>query len=145
MPYSWSNGPGDRYGWHTHGYTKVLYCVSGSIVFHTREGDVELTPGDRLEVDPGTEHAASVGWTAWSASKPPRTEAATARRIEAAGSGQQVARRGLLDRAQRNGEDDVLTMHRDEVVLGDFMVAVQRLHRRFSQRHELALGGVEQV
>lgn len=60
-PCSWSNGPGDRYGWHTHGYTKVLYCVSGSIVFHTRQGDFELTPGDRLEVDPGTEHAATVG------------------------------------------------------------------------------------
>jgi quercetin dioxygenase-like cupin family protein len=60
-PYAWSNGPDDRYGWHTHGYTKVLYCVSGSIVFHTREGDFELTPGDRLEVDPGTEHAATVG------------------------------------------------------------------------------------
>jgi quercetin dioxygenase-like cupin family protein len=42
-------------------YTKVLYCVSGSIVFHTREGDFELAPGDRLEVDPGTDHAATVG------------------------------------------------------------------------------------
>ncbi len=60
-PYSWGNGPGERYGWHTHGYTKVLYCVTGSIVFHTRDGDVALEPGDRLEVDPGTEHAATVG------------------------------------------------------------------------------------
>jgi len=60
-PYSWQNGPGDRYGWHAHGYTKVLYCVTGSIVFHTREGDLMLEPGDRLEVDPGTEHAATVG------------------------------------------------------------------------------------
>lgn len=60
-PYSWGNGPGDTYGWHTHGHTKVLYCVTGSIVFHTREGDLALEPGDRLEVDPGTEHAATVG------------------------------------------------------------------------------------
>lgn len=60
-PYAWSNGAGYRYGWHTHGHTKVLYCVSGSIVFHTRDGDFALEPGDRLEVDPGTEHAASVG------------------------------------------------------------------------------------
>jgi quercetin dioxygenase-like cupin family protein len=60
-PYSWGNGPGDRYDWHAHGYTKVLYCVSGSIVFHTRDGDFALEPGDRLEVDPGTEHAATVG------------------------------------------------------------------------------------
>ena len=60
-PYAWGNGPGDRYGWHTHGHTKVLYCVTGSIVFHTRDGDFALEPGDRLEVDPGTEHAATVG------------------------------------------------------------------------------------
>ncbi len=26
-PYSWGNGPGDRYGWHTHGHTKVLCWV----------------------------------------------------------------------------------------------------------------------
>lgn len=60
-PHAWSNSPGYRYDWHTHGHTKVLYCVSGSIVFHTRDGDFALEPGDRLEVDPGTEHAASVG------------------------------------------------------------------------------------
>jgi mannose-6-phosphate isomerase-like protein (cupin superfamily) len=61
-PYAWGNGPGDRYGWHTHGHRKILYCVTGSIVFHTREeGDLALAPGDRLEVDAGTEHAATVG------------------------------------------------------------------------------------
>jgi len=60
-PYSWGNGPGDTYSWHTHGYTKVLYCVTGSIVFHTHDGDYALEPGDRLEVDPGTEHGATVG------------------------------------------------------------------------------------
>jgi len=60
-PYSWGNGPGDCYGWHTHSYTKVLYCMMGSIVFHTRDGDFPLEPGDRLEIDPGTEHAATVG------------------------------------------------------------------------------------
>jgi hypothetical protein len=31
--YSWSNGPGDRYAAHNHGYDKVLYCVDGSITF----------------------------------------------------------------------------------------------------------------
>lgn len=58
---SWDNGPGFRYGWHSHGYHKVLYCVSGSIVFHTRDGDHSLGPGDRLEIGPGTDHAATVG------------------------------------------------------------------------------------
>lgn len=60
-PHWWSNGPGDTYSWHTHGYTKVLYCAAGSIVFHTRSGDFELEPGDRLDVEPNTEHAATVG------------------------------------------------------------------------------------
>ncbi len=60
-PHSWGNAPGERYGWHAHDYTKVLYCVKGSIVFHTRDGDFALQPGDRLEIDRNTEHAATVG------------------------------------------------------------------------------------
>jgi cupin domain len=60
-PRFWGNGPGDRYGWHEHDYHKALFCLGGTIVFHTREGDVELTAGDRLDLDPGTEHAATVG------------------------------------------------------------------------------------
>ena len=60
-PHGWGNAPGDRYGAHSHGYHKVLYCVSGGIVFHTSDGDIELGPGDRLDVEPGTEHAATVG------------------------------------------------------------------------------------
>jgi quercetin dioxygenase-like cupin family protein len=60
-PRWWSNGPGDRYGWHDHPYHKVLYCAAGAVVFHTREGDVDLSPGDRLDLEPGTEHAATVG------------------------------------------------------------------------------------
>ena len=55
------HGPGDRYGWHRHDYHKVLVCVSGRIVFHCHEGDVDLHPGDRMEVEPGTDHAATVG------------------------------------------------------------------------------------
>ena len=61
-PRRWSNAPGDTYGWHRHDYHKVLYCVAGSIVFHTGDtGDLELHPGDRLDLDPGTDHAATVG------------------------------------------------------------------------------------
>ncbi len=60
-PRAWANGPGDTYGWHAHGYHKVLFCLAGSIVFHTRDGDLELSAGDRLDLDPGTEHAATVG------------------------------------------------------------------------------------
>lgn len=61
-PQLWRNGPGHRYAWHEHGYHKVLYCLRGSIVFHTRsDGDLELHPGDRLDIEPGTSHAATVG------------------------------------------------------------------------------------
>ncbi len=60
-PRAWGNQPGDTYGWHAHDYRKVLFCVSGSIVFHTEEGDHELHAGDRLDVEPHTEHAATVG------------------------------------------------------------------------------------
>jgi mannose-6-phosphate isomerase-like protein (cupin superfamily) len=55
------NGPRDTYGRHDHGFHKVLFCLAGSIVFHTDGGDVELRPGDRLDLDPGTGHAATVG------------------------------------------------------------------------------------
>ena len=60
-PRDWGNPPGDTYGWHDHGYHKALFCLSGSIVFHTRDGDVTLEAGDRLDLEPGTEHAATVG------------------------------------------------------------------------------------
>lgn len=60
-PYPWSNAPGDRYAAHSHDYTKVLYCVSGSIVFHVAGTAVEMAPGDRLEIQAGVVHAADVG------------------------------------------------------------------------------------
>jgi quercetin dioxygenase-like cupin family protein len=60
-PRRWGNAPGDTYGPHEHGYHKVLFCLDGSITFHLREGDVTLEAGDRLDLDPGTEHAATVG------------------------------------------------------------------------------------
>jgi mannose-6-phosphate isomerase-like protein (cupin superfamily) len=60
-PHGWGNGPGDAYGWHEHGYEKVLYCVRGRIVFHTAGGDIELGPGDKMVLPPHTPHAATVG------------------------------------------------------------------------------------
>jgi len=61
--YSWSNGPGDRYAPHSHGYEKVLYCVEGSIGFQLEnEGrTIELKAGDRMVLTPGTVHSAVVG------------------------------------------------------------------------------------
>ena len=60
-PRFWGNGPGDRYGRHDHGHHKVLFCLAGSIAFHLDDGDVELRAGDRLDLPPGTAHAATVG------------------------------------------------------------------------------------
>jgi mannose-6-phosphate isomerase-like protein (cupin superfamily) len=60
-PRPWGNGPGDTYGRHAHGYHKVLFCLDGSITFHLENGDIELEPGDRLDIESGTEHGATVG------------------------------------------------------------------------------------
>jgi len=60
-PHAWANVAGHAYARHSHGYHKVLICVRGTIVFHTDSGDVALSPGDRLELRSGVEHAATVG------------------------------------------------------------------------------------
>jgi quercetin dioxygenase-like cupin family protein len=57
----WSNAPGDTYGVHTHGYKKILCCLQGSIVFHTGQGDIALKAGDRMVLEAGTAHSATVG------------------------------------------------------------------------------------
>lgn len=59
-PRTWSNEPGYRYAWHEHDYHKILFCARGAITFHTGDGDVCLESGDRLDVQPGTAHAATV-------------------------------------------------------------------------------------
>ena len=62
-PYAWSNGPGDRYAVHEHGYTKLLMCAAGSITFLVGPdaAPVELGPGDGFVLPAGTPHAAVVG------------------------------------------------------------------------------------
>ena len=60
---AWSNGPGDRYAAHEHGYDKVLVCERGSIRFGLPDlaSVVELQSGDRLDLPAGTRHDADVG------------------------------------------------------------------------------------
>lgn len=60
-PRWWSNGAYEQYAPHSHPYHKVLYCVVGSIIFHVEGENHPLGPGDRLDVEPHTEHSASVG------------------------------------------------------------------------------------
>ena len=62
-PYAWSNGPGDRYAVHQHGYAKLLMCATGSITFLIGPDAVavELNPGEGFVLPAGTPHAAVVG------------------------------------------------------------------------------------
>jgi len=60
-PRFWGNAPADTYASHSHGFHKVLFCLEGSITFRLEDGDVTLTEGERLDLPPGTEHAATVG------------------------------------------------------------------------------------
>jgi uncharacterized protein YjlB len=62
-PHAWSNGPHDRYGVHSHDYTKLLVCAAGSITFLVGPDatPVELAPGDGFVLPPGIPHAAIVG------------------------------------------------------------------------------------
>ena len=62
-PAPWSNGPGDRYGAHEHGYDKVIAVAAGSITFGLPDEGrtIELATGDRLELPAGTRHDAIVG------------------------------------------------------------------------------------
>jgi hypothetical protein len=59
----WSNGPGDRYAAHEHGYDKVLVVARGSIRFGlpAYRSTAELGVGDRLDLPAGTAHDAVVG------------------------------------------------------------------------------------
>ena len=62
-PSAWSNGPGDRYAAHEHGYDKVIAVERGSIRFGlpTEARAFDLAAGDRLELPAGTSHDAVVG------------------------------------------------------------------------------------
>ena len=66
---SWSNGPGEIYAAHEHGYDKVLVVTAGSIRFGLpgrrstggEAASVDLNVGDRLDLPAGTAHDAVVG------------------------------------------------------------------------------------
>ena len=65
-PYTWSNGPHERYTVHSHSYQKVLYCVEGSIRFMLPdvEGDagiLDLVAGDCMILPAHVRHSAVVG------------------------------------------------------------------------------------
>ncbi|MBI2764299.1 MAG: cupin [Chloroflexi bacterium] len=62
-PHWWSNGPGERYAPHRHGYHKVLFCQAGAITFTMNATGERLIlgAGDRLDLPAGWEHEAMAG------------------------------------------------------------------------------------
>ncbi len=66
-PSPWSNGRGDVYSAHVHGYDKVLVVAAGSVRFGLPRPDrgihasIDLGVGDRLDLPAGTRHDAVVG------------------------------------------------------------------------------------
>jgi hypothetical protein len=61
-PQRWEGGAGEAYDWHAHGYHKILFCLRGSIAFQDRAGlNYRLRPGDRQDIEPGTDHMATAG------------------------------------------------------------------------------------
>jgi uncharacterized protein YjlB len=60
---AWTNGPGERYAAHRHGYDKVLVVAAGAIRFGLPDSgnDVDLAVGDRLDLPAGKAHDAVVG------------------------------------------------------------------------------------
>jgi len=84
-PSPWSNGSGDRYAVHEHGYDKVIAVERGSIAFGLPGigRTVELSAGDRIELPAGTAPDALVGpggVTCWEAQLPAGRLDAVARR-----------------------------------------------------------------
>ena len=59
--HAYDDTPAARYPVHVHDFDKVLHCVAGGLVLTTADGELALRPGDRLDLDRGTEHAAVVG------------------------------------------------------------------------------------
>jgi quercetin dioxygenase-like cupin family protein len=62
-PYQWDNAPNHRYAVRTHGYSKIVYVVEGSLEITLPDSNqrVRLRAGDRVEVPAGVRHGAIVG------------------------------------------------------------------------------------
>ena len=54
--FSWYDTPGTYYNWHKHEDYEVRWIYDGELIVGTKEGEIVLKPGDRLEVLPNTLH-----------------------------------------------------------------------------------------
>lgn len=64
-PYQWDNAPNHRYAVRSHGYTKVVYVVEGTLEITLPDSNqrVRLRSGDRVEIPAGVRHGTIVGST----------------------------------------------------------------------------------
>lgn len=62
-PYKWDTKPNQRFAVRSHGYTKVLYLVEGSmeIVLPDSNQRMKLRAGDRMEVPARVRHGGVTG------------------------------------------------------------------------------------
>lgn len=62
-PYEWDNSPNHRYAVRSHGYTKVMYVVEGTLEITLPDSNqrVRLRAGDRVDIPAGVRHGAIVG------------------------------------------------------------------------------------
>ncbi len=61
--FKWRQQPNYRFGVHSHGYYKSLYCVDGSVevFFPDARKRVTLRVGDRIDIADGVRHSITVG------------------------------------------------------------------------------------
>ena len=91
-PGRWSNGPGDRYGAHDHGYDKVIVVESGSICSGCRPMAIRGARGRRSARAAGGDDATT------RSSGPAASTCLEAHRRRDAGSAAAPRRRGLVTR-----------------------------------------------
>ena len=56
----WSEVPGTRISQHEHPFPEARWVLSGFLRVHIGDEVVELGPGDRLDLPPGTKHGFEV-------------------------------------------------------------------------------------
>lgn len=57
----WSDPAGTTYPRHSHGRLEVRVVLEGQLTLWLSDGKHELGPGDRIDIEAGTEHEAAVG------------------------------------------------------------------------------------
>lgn len=56
--FTWTDSQGTHYPTHTHPHYEVRWIVDGTLQIEEDGNIIELNPGDRIESEPNTPHAA---------------------------------------------------------------------------------------